>query len=400
MKKLIFSCLATLLLFFYSSAQNTEDGSIAFTSFNADGTDVFSFIVLKEIPPNVSIFFTDNEWGGSSFNDNSEGTLEWTNTSTTAPGTLITITGTSTSDVGSVIQVNSSFNLSGTNEAMYAYTGGYDNPEFFLAAISNEGYSASVGLLTGTGLIEGTTATNLDSDEDIGVLNVVIDCTGDDRISCATKFNTVSDWITQDGGGDQSNDGTAPDVPDDILTGHIIPTIFGILPVEFSSFEAEKTKEKIKLAWKTASEINNDRFDIERSTDAVIYETIGAVKGNGNSLGLNDYTFVDESPLTGINYYRLKQIDIDGRFEYSDMVSVEMDRSSIRITPTSTYDFVIVSTGAESSIILRSVNGQVMNQQSNSEGNFTVEMAHYPQGIYFLTINMNGSIQTEKVVRL
>ena len=124
------------------------------------------------------------------------------------------------------------------------------------------------------------------------------------------------------------------------------------------------------------------------------------MKGNGNSLKLNDYTFVDESPLTGINYYRLKQVDIDGRFDYSDMVSVEIHKSSIRITPTSTYDFVTVNTGAQSSIILRSVNGQVMNQQSNSEGNFTVEMAHYPQGIYFLTINMNGSIQTEKVVRL
>ncbi|MEJ6614684.1 MAG: lamin tail domain-containing protein [Saprospiraceae bacterium] len=173
-----------------------------------------------------------------------------------------------------------------------------------------------------------------------------------------------------------------------------------ILPVEFGKVDARNVHGKIEIHWETYSEINNDRFEIERSDDASRYETIGAVKGNGNSLKLNDYTFVDESPLTGINYYRLKQIDIDGRFEYSDMVSVEMDRSSIRITPTSTYDFVTVNTGAQSSIILRSVNGQVMNQQSNSEGNFTVEMAHYPQGIYFLTINMNGSIQTEKVVRL
>ena len=173
-----------------------------------------------------------------------------------------------------------------------------------------------------------------------------------------------------------------------------------ILPVKLIFFQAKNRNLITIIKWQTSSEINNDRFEIERSTDAVRYETIGAVKGNGNSLKLNDYTFVDESPLTGINYYRLKQVDIDGRFDYSDMVSVEIHKSSIRITPTSTYDFVTVNTGAQSSIILRSVNGQVMNQQSNSEGNFTVEMAHYPQGIYFLTINMNGSIQTEKVVRL
>lgn len=400
MKKLLFGAMATLLLFFNSSAQNTEDGSIAFTSFNVDGTDVFSFIVLKEIPPNVSIFFTDNEWGGSSFNDNNEGTLEWANSSTTAPGTLITITGTDMSDVGIVVQVNSSFNLGGTNEALYAYTGGYDNPEFFLAAISNEAYSASVGLLTGTGLVEGITATNLDGDEDIGVLNVVVDCTGDDRIACATKFNTASDWITQDGTGDQSDDGTAPDVPDDILTGHIIPTNFGVLPVELILFEVEKIKEEVKLTWQTASEINNDRFEIERFDDTGKYETIGAVKGNGNSLRLNDYTFVDDTPLNGINYYRLKQVDIDGRFDYSDIVSVKMDRTSVSITPTSTFDFVTVNTGVQSSIILRSINGQVMNRQSNADGNFNVDMANYAQGIYFMTIESNGSIQTEKVVRL
>ena len=218
------------------------------------------------------------------------------------------------------------------------------------------------------------------SGDPVDLSTATIDVTGANILTVGFRFNV-------NGGGDGYD-----------ISAITVEEI--VLPVDFTKFNATNRTNRVKLAWQTASEINNDRFEIERSTDAVRYETIGAVKGNGNSLKLNDYTFEDESPLTGINYYRLKQIDIDGRFEYSDMVSVEMDRSSILIIPTSTYDFVTVNTEAQSSIILRSVNGQVMNQQSNSEGNFTVEMAHYPQGIYYLTINMNGSIQTEKVVRL
>ena len=173
-----------------------------------------------------------------------------------------------------------------------------------------------------------------------------------------------------------------------------------LLPVEFGEIEARNTNGKIELFWETFNEINNDRFEIERSPDAERFETIGAVKGEGNSFRLNSYSFVDETPLNGINYYRLKQVDIDGVFDYSVVVSEKANRSGIRITPTSTFDFVTVNTGAQSSIVLRNLNGQVMNRQSNAEGNFTVEMANYPQGVYFLTIEINGSIQTEKVIRL
>jgi len=173
------------------------------------------------------------------------------------------------------------------------------------------------------------------------------------------------------------------------------------LPVEFTKFVGVKRFNAITLDWQTASEINNDRFIIERSSDANRYETIGGVKGEGNSQRLIDYTFTDESPLSGTNYYRLIQVDIDGTKSYSDVVSVEMERvHNVRITPTSTFDFITVNTGENSSIIVRSLNGQVMNTQSNTNGNFTVDMANYPQGIYYLTIDINGSVQTEKVVRL
>lgn len=173
------------------------------------------------------------------------------------------------------------------------------------------------------------------------------------------------------------------------------------LPVELTKFNATKRADKVNLAWQTATEINNDRFEIQRSHDGNRFESIGKVYGEGNSQKLVDYSFVDDAPLSGVNYYRLKQVDIDGAFEYSDIASVKMDKAAnIRITPTSTLDYVTVNTGEASSIMVRSINGQVMNSQTDAEGNFTVDMANYPQGIYYLTIQISGTVQTEKVVRL
>ncbi len=172
------------------------------------------------------------------------------------------------------------------------------------------------------------------------------------------------------------------------------------LPVELTKFNVSKTDDKILLDWQTASEINNDRFEIERSTDANRFSSIGKVKGEGNSQRINDYSFIDDQPMQGENYYRLKQIDIDGAFAYSEVVSIEVAKAEISVSPKSTLDQISITTGNASSIIVRSFSGQFMSSQSSTDGNFTVDMTNYPRGIYFLSININGNVQTEKVVRL
>ena len=172
------------------------------------------------------------------------------------------------------------------------------------------------------------------------------------------------------------------------------------LPVELTKFGVSKSASNILVEWQTASEVNNDRFEIERSTDANRFSSIGKVKGEGNSQRMNDYSFIDDQPIQGQNYYRLKQIDIDGAFSYSDIVSVEIAKAEVRITPKSTIDQISVNTGNASSIIVRSFSGQFMSSQSSADGNFTIDMTNYPRGIYFLSISINGNVQTEKVVRL
>lgn len=97
------------------------------------------------------------------------------------------------------------------------------------------------------------------------------------------------------------------------------------LPITLVSFIAEAIGDIIALDWSTASEENFEKFVVERSATGISFEDIGEVIGAGNSKEIRYYTFEDQEPLYGINYYRLKSVDLDGKFEYSGVVYVRQD---------------------------------------------------------------------------
>ena len=94
------------------------------------------------------------------------------------------------------------------------------------------------------------------------------------------------------------------------------------LPVELTDFNVELVGEEVQLNWTTATEINNDYFTIEKSTDAVNFEMIDEVPGAGNSQSILNYNYVDDNVYDGVSYYRLKQTDFNGQFEYFPALSV------------------------------------------------------------------------------
>ncbi|MFC5270553.1 hypothetical protein [Adhaeribacter terreus] len=94
------------------------------------------------------------------------------------------------------------------------------------------------------------------------------------------------------------------------------------LPVELINFKGKNTSEGIALNWTTASEKDNDRFEIERSANGRNFEKIAIIKGNGNSSNQINYNYLDGTANKGLNYYRLKQIDFNGAHEYSRIISV------------------------------------------------------------------------------
>jgi len=100
------------------------------------------------------------------------------------------------------------------------------------------------------------------------------------------------------------------------------PFIVAPLPVELLSFNSKAEPENIEFNWVTATEINNEFFTLERSSDLYAWEIVGHVQGAGTTSEIQQYSFRDHSPREGISYYRLKQTDFDGQFEYFDPLSV------------------------------------------------------------------------------
>ncbi len=94
------------------------------------------------------------------------------------------------------------------------------------------------------------------------------------------------------------------------------------LPVRWLSFTGTQEGDQIKLIWKTTSEINNDHFNVERSTNNKDFISIGTLPGSTDINQVNNYTFYDKHPFTGINYYRIKQTDINGNYDYSSLIRV------------------------------------------------------------------------------
>ncbi|HLG33064.1 MAG TPA: hypothetical protein VI362_08465, partial [Ignavibacteriaceae bacterium] len=111
---------------------------------------------------------------------------------------------------------------------------------------------------------------------------------------------------------------------------HVFVDYDNIIPVELISFTAEVYEQVILLSWSTATEINNSGFEIQRLQNSKIerlqdWEKIGFVPGFGTTTEPKSYSFIDEDITTGIYKYRLKQIDFDGSFEYSNEIEVEVD---------------------------------------------------------------------------
>ena len=107
-------------------------------------------------------------------------------------------------------------------------------------------------------------------------------------------------------------------------TAYTLTSIASPLPVEWLSFTAEPNGTTVALKWSTATETNCDRYVVERSVDGYNFESIGSVTGSGTSTLVRHYQFTDLSPMPGISYYRLRQVDFDGQSGFSEPLAVTM----------------------------------------------------------------------------
>lgn len=172
-----------------------------------------------------------------------------------------------------------------------------------------------------------------------------------------------------------------------------------ILPVKYLDFSATKASNQINLNWSTASEQNNDYFSIERSEDGLSFDAIGKVAGFGNSSAKVDYTFIDENPLNGTSYYRLKQVDFDGKVEYSSIISVKSENQKGDIDAKyliGSQDLLISTPLSNYTITINDISGRVVRTFSGYSDDVThISLSDLNQGLYIAVIN--GQFKSSKL---
>ncbi len=175
------------------------------------------------------------------------------------------------------------------------------------------------------------------------------------------------------------------------------------LPIELISFEIEPLENKNVIKWSTASEINNDYFVLERASEINSWEIINITEGAGNSNTVLNYKFVDENLKSGINYYRLKQVDYDGNYEYSNIISAKsIFVEKYIIVPNPAKNILnIYSTSEKHS----QVNVEIFNENGikvyskestrlNSSDKLEIDIQNFSNGVYFVNIlTLNNPMQ-------
>ncbi len=168
-----------------------------------------------------------------------------------------------------------------------------------------------------------------------------------------------------------------------------------ILPIELLVFHAEAKEKSVLTSWSTASEINNDYFVVERSRNAVNFFEVGRIEGAGDSNVQLNYQLLDRDPYTGLSYYRLKQVDYDGAFTYSETVAVQFDGAS-GISLDQAYlceAGLCIAYRAEHgplNLTLHDITGRlIVDHRISAESNFITIPFDAARGIYLVSLS-NG----------
>ena len=173
-------------------------------------------------------------------------------------------------------------------------------------------------------------------------------------------------------------------------------TVTTALPIELTTFTAKNDQNQVNLAWETASELNNDRFEIERSATGRDWKTIATQKSqNADSNVPQNYAFEDKNPLRGTNYYRLRQVDIDGTTSYSKVLMVDFGKTSTSVVAfpnpviANQVTLTFEEDKADASIRIFDNQGRLVRQintdiQENQQ--MYLDLSDLPSGILYLQV--------------
>jgi hypothetical protein len=183
------------------------------------------------------------------------------------------------------------------------------------------------------------------------------------------------------------------------------------LPVEWLSLRATRNAEgHVLITWATASETDNDYFDVERSFDGSTYDVIGRVDGRGTTQEISDYQWIDkDAPANDLVYYRLRQVDFDGQYEYSKLMAVEPDGSitsglTVSVFPNPAVDELHVDLGSDNKqpvdISFIDLLGNEVKRIGIEKGVQTgkLDIHGLKKGFYFLIVRAGEQVTSQRVL--
>jgi len=225
-------------------------------------------------------------------------------------------------------------------------------------------------------------------------------------------FNVLGSASTNSEG---SLNGTEPLFVNGTCSGSLCSDsqISGTLPIELVSFKAYAEQNEVVLVWITASEINNDKFIIQKSKNGKDYEIVDELDGQGTKNTTTEYIYKDSKPYEGLSFYKLKQTDFDGEFSETDAVSINFkgaENFEVEVYPNpineghNLYLKVPTSENEEFEVFVNDLLGKsyITDLTFINQGDFTLIIleldSNLPKGAYFINILQSGKVISKKVL--
>lgn len=189
--------------------------------------------------------------------------------------------------------------------------------------------------------------------------------------------------------------GTEKYSPSTAVTGNPISVMGVTLPVNWLSFNGKLIHGAVQLDWSTASEKNNAHFEIQRSADAVNFFSIGTVAASSNPNIVNNYQYTDAFPLAGVSYYKLKQVDLDGKYSFSSIIQINGTVNKNYSTYSyggSLHVLIPESTLNPSVAYIYDASGHIVMKKQLLAGRTVVDISGLSTGIYFIQLVNEGSV--------
>lgn len=403
LKKISFLKLLFLLILCYSNPLNAQ---VAFSGWDGTTGDEFTFVLLRDYAAGEVIYFTEEDYSSAADAfGTGEGHLAYT---IPAGGLLenevirITESSANTYSVncagGTAVHVAGTGNWSfSTADEIYAYTASNAaSPWNTITEILSFVWSQVIAIVP-------------DQDPSINYPNVIIidfnigggGGTNADFMNASRTNTTLA--MLQDGSNWNQSTGDLALVCTDFTNQ--------LLPIELLYFSGKPNDEIAILEWATSSEINNDYFTIEHSINGIDFYSLDKVTGNGNTSETMYYSYIHETPYSGLNYYRLSQTDFDGTNSFGQTITVSINSTKyeVNIAPNPFNSFVDLDlTGFENNtkLTIEMVNLlglKVMEKEiliNDSNQRFSMNTSNIVKGSYILNVkNKMGIIRSIRLIK-